>query len=1118
MSKIVSFADASHLSNSSLPTAPDGRYDSQIRPLTQPHADDNVSVLHDIVNWMQRREQYGLVVTPELIVSFNSPDGLNDRSKFFNEFLHSVGLIDPKFKDLSQAANDLLIKVLYNTVPHPPATYVGTTLQLTTIQPTKGSVLPVPPTRLPFAARSADGSGNNWLDIGLGQAGQPYARSVQNKHPQPANTLPDAKLVFNALLQARDFEAHPGGNSSMTFAFASLVTHQLFKTDPLDFTKNNTSYLDLSCLYGTNQKEQHSIRNKDEGKGLLWFDAFAEDRLVFIPPAATALLVLFNRNHNYCANMILKINERGLWSNPPPSDPVARAIQDEQIFQLARNVNCGHFMAMIFGDYVAGFLGLGREGNSWSMNPFDPIKDKLTGIETPRGQGNHVSVEFNLLYRWHATTAKEDITWTEGLFNKIFDGKPFGELTQADFGPALRKVGTMIDPNPRTREFGGIKRNPDGSFNDDDIATILLDATDKPAGSYRARGIPQVLEIVELMTIEQARSWGVCTMNEFREFLGLKKFDTFEKWNSDKEIAEAARQLYGHVDNLELYPGLQAEEIIPLGNGSGLCAGYTITRAILGDAIALVRGDRFYTTDYTPGNLTSWGFQDCARDPNNGAFGAALPKLLMRHFPRHYPIDSAYSLFPFFTPETTKKNLENLQSKGIIDNIKLYKFDRPKAQNKPKVVNTVQGVKYVLGNPQKYTSPYSEELRTLAGDAFFLAFDNQKDGSKERDLLLNALWPKGNESVNEFLQWYKEATFSLLDQHKYNVNDATSNPPWRIDIVQNVINLVSVHWATDYLLGIPLKTKENPRGVFTEQEVFDMLALFYSSVFLESAPEHTWALRSQAKRIGNVFNSLLEESVKVASPGAVLHPFVVLLNSISTYIWPAPADKHCYAFLKRLTENNSDVDVKTLMTQVIGLAIGTSVNFAQAASQVIGFYLDPVRSAEYTRIVELVKKDNKESDDLLRGYIREALRLNPTIAGLLRIAQTDDTITVGDDKPAVIVKKGDVVYTSIRDAELNSDELPDPTIIDPTCPATSYIDQRVKLGTDVDVTLEIILEVVRIVFSLKNVRAAPGLTGRLQGIPFIQNTNGLGIETKSFLNYMGNLTPWPVSLTILFDA
>lgn len=61
----------------------------------------------------------------------------------------------------------------------------------------------------------------------------------------------------------------------------------------------------------------------------------------------------------------------------------------------------------------------------------------------------------------------------------------------------------------------------------------------------------------------------------------------------------AARQLYGHIDNLELYPGLQAEDCMPLGPGSGICCGYTMTRAILGDAIALVRGDRFFTHDYT---------------------------------------------------------------------------------------------------------------------------------------------------------------------------------------------------------------------------------------------------------------------------------------------------------------------------------------------------------------------------------------------------------------------------------------------------------------------------------------------------------------------------------------
>lgn len=40
-----------------------------------------------------------------------------------------------------------------------------------------------------------------------------------------------------------------------------------------------------------------------------------------------------------------------------------------------------------------------------------------------RGEGNAVSVEFNMLYRWHATLSEEDAKWTEDHFRRIFDGK-----------------------------------------------------------------------------------------------------------------------------------------------------------------------------------------------------------------------------------------------------------------------------------------------------------------------------------------------------------------------------------------------------------------------------------------------------------------------------------------------------------------------------------------------------------------------------------------------------------------------------------------------------------------------------------------------------------------------
>ena len=45
-----------------------------------------------------------------------------------------------------------------------------------------------------------------------------------------------------------------------------------------------------------------------------------------------------------------------------------------------------------------------------------------------------------------------------------------------------------------------------------------------------------------------------------------------------------------------MYPGIVAEEAkSPMAPGVGICPTYTISRAILSDAVTLVRSDRFYT-------------------------------------------------------------------------------------------------------------------------------------------------------------------------------------------------------------------------------------------------------------------------------------------------------------------------------------------------------------------------------------------------------------------------------------------------------------------------------------------------------------------------------------------
>lgn len=42
---------------------------------------------------------------------------------------------------------------------------------------------------------------------------------------------------------------------------------------------------------------------------------------------------------------------------------------------------------------------------------------------SPQGEGNVCSIEFNLLYRWHATVSEGDTKWTEEEFARIFPGK-----------------------------------------------------------------------------------------------------------------------------------------------------------------------------------------------------------------------------------------------------------------------------------------------------------------------------------------------------------------------------------------------------------------------------------------------------------------------------------------------------------------------------------------------------------------------------------------------------------------------------------------------------------------------------------------------------------------------
>ena len=153
-----------------------------------------------------------------------------------------------------------------------------------------------------------------------------------------------------------------------------------------------------------------------------------------------------------------------------------------------------------------------------------------------------------------------------------------------------------MDKDPHKRPFAKLERGSDGKFSDDDLVKILMEAVEDPAGSFGANNVPVALKSVEILGMQQARKWNLGSLNEFRKFFGLKPHETFESINSDPVVADQLKHLYEHPDYVEMYPGMVAEEAkVPMVPGVGIAPTFTISRAILSDAVALVRGDRFYT-------------------------------------------------------------------------------------------------------------------------------------------------------------------------------------------------------------------------------------------------------------------------------------------------------------------------------------------------------------------------------------------------------------------------------------------------------------------------------------------------------------------------------------------
>lgn len=165
-------------------------------------------------------------------------------------------------------------------------------------------------------------------------------------------------------------------------------------------------------------------------------------------------------------------------------------------------------------------------------------------------------------------------------FEKIFGkGRDPSTVTPAEFVQKVGEEERKLPKDVRRWNVPGLERQSDGKFKDDELAKVLLDATEEVAGSFGAQHNPAVLKVIDTLRMATARStWRTCTLNEFRKFLNLKPFTKFTEvcgplsgsiqrgaslsdetvvfldvqHNGNPEVATAMERIYVHPDNIEL--------------------------------------------------------------------------------------------------------------------------------------------------------------------------------------------------------------------------------------------------------------------------------------------------------------------------------------------------------------------------------------------------------------------------------------------------------------------------------------------------------------------------------------------------------------------------------------
>jgi hypothetical protein len=179
---------------------------------------------------------------------------------------------------------------------------------------------------------------------------------------------------------------------------------------------------------------------------------------------------------------------------------------------------------------------------------------------------------------------------------------------------------------------------------------------------------------------------------------------------------------------------------------------------------------------------------------------------------------------------------------------------------------------------------------------------------------------------------------------------------YQVDVVRDVAALANTHFSAS-LFSLPLKTEKCPHGIYTEQELYQVLSILFMSIFYDLDPMKSFVLQNAAKTLTKQLGNLVLFNVEVVSKAGIVAEIASKIHGRTELT------EYGIHMIQRLLESGQNVK-DVVWTNLMPTAASMVANQCQLLSQVLDYYLGD--GAKYLKeLNKLAKLDTAEADELL---------------------------------------------------------------------------------------------------------------------------------------------------------